>query len=50
MLSHGLVNVIAVTDLIDGVNNAINVQVAKNQSDLKQEIVIVSQLHAINLQ
>jgi hypothetical protein len=29
MLSHGLVNVIAVTDLIDGVNNAIDVQVAK---------------------
>ena len=50
MLSHGLVNAIAVTDLIDGVNNAIDVQVAKNQSDLKQEIVILSWLHVINLQ
>jgi hypothetical protein len=29
MLSHGLINAIAVTDLIDGVNNAIDVQVAK---------------------
>jgi hypothetical protein len=50
MLSHGLVKAIAVTDLIDGVNNAIDVQVAKNQSDLEQEIVILSQLHIINLQ
>jgi hypothetical protein len=50
MLSHGLVNVIAVTDSIDGVNNAIDVQVAKKQSDLEQEIVILSQLHVINLQ
>ncbi len=50
MLSHGLVNAIAVTDPIDGVNNAIDVQVAKNQSDLEQEIVILSQLHVINLQ
>jgi hypothetical protein len=49
MLSHGLVNAIAVTDPIDGVNNAIDVQVAKNQSDLEQEIVILSQLHVINL-
>ncbi len=50
MLSHGLVNAIAVTDSIDGVNNAIDVQVAKNQSDLEQEIIIISQLHIINLQ
>ncbi len=50
MLSHGLVNVIAVTDPIDGVNNAIDVQAAKNQSDLEQEIVILSQLHVTNLQ
>jgi hypothetical protein len=50
MLSHGLFNAIAVTDPIDGVNNAIDVQVAKNQSDLEQEIVILSQLHVINLQ
>jgi hypothetical protein len=50
MLSHGLVNAIADTDPIDGVNNAIDVQVAKKQSDLEQEIVILSQLHVINLQ
>ena len=50
MLSHCLANAIAVTDPIDGVNNAIDVQVAKNQSDLEQEIVILSQLHVINLQ
>jgi hypothetical protein len=50
MLSHGLVNAIVVTDLIDGINNAIDVQVAKNQSDLEQEIVILSQLHVIYLQ
>jgi hypothetical protein len=50
MLSHGFVNAIAVTDPIDGANNAIDVQVAKNQSDLEQEIVILSQLHVINLQ
>jgi hypothetical protein len=50
MLSHGIVNAIAVTDPIDGVNIAIDVQVAKNQSDLKQEIVILSQLYVINLQ
>jgi hypothetical protein len=50
MLSHGLVNVIAVTDPIDGANNAIDVQVAKTQFDLEQEIVILSQLHVINLQ
>jgi hypothetical protein len=39
MLSHGLVDAIAVTDPIDGVNDAVDVQVAKNQSDLEQEIV-----------
>ncbi len=50
MLSHGLVNAIAVTDPIDGVNNAIDVQVAKNQSDLEQKNIILSQLHVINLQ
>ncbi len=50
MLSHGLVNAIALTDPIDGVNYAIDLQVAKNQSDFKQEIVILSQLYVINLQ
>jgi hypothetical protein len=53
MLSHGIVNAIAVTgqlSSIDGVTNAIDVQVAKNKRDLKQEIVIHSQLHVINVQ
>ncbi len=35
---------------IDGVTDAIDVQVAKNKGDLKQEIVILSQLHVINVQ
>jgi hypothetical protein len=53
MLSHGILNAIAVTgwlSLIDGVTNANDVQVAKNKRDLKQEIVILSQLHVINVQ
>jgi hypothetical protein len=53
MLSHGIVNVIAVTgqlSLIDGVTDAIDVQVAKNKGDIKQDIVILSQLHVINVQ
>jgi hypothetical protein len=53
MLSHGIVNLSHVTGLlssIDGVTNAIDVQVAKNKGDLKQEIVIISQLHVINMQ
>ena len=53
MLSHNIVNAIAVTgqlSLIDGVTNAIDVQVAKNKGDLEQEIVILSQLHVINVQ
>jgi hypothetical protein len=53
MLSHGIVNSSHVTGQllsIDGVTNAIDVQVAKNKGDLKQEIVIVSQLHVINVQ
>jgi hypothetical protein len=53
MLSHGIVNAIAVTgqlSLIDGVPNAIDVQVAKNKRDLEQETVILSQLHIINVQ
>jgi hypothetical protein len=48
MLSHGIVNAIAVTgqlSLIDGITNAIGVQVAKNKGDLEQEIVFLSQLH-----
>ena len=36
--------------LIDGVTNAIDVQVAKNKGDIKQEIVILSQLQVINVQ
>ncbi len=53
MLFHGIVNAIAVTSrlsLIDGVTDAIDVQVAKNKRDLEQEIVILSQLHVINVQ
>ncbi len=53
MLSHDIVNVIAVTgqlSLIDGVTDATDVQVAKNKGDLEQEIVILSQLHVINVQ
>jgi hypothetical protein len=53
MLSHGIVNAIAVTgqlSLIDGVTDSIDVQVTKNKRDLKQEIVILSQLHVINVQ
>jgi hypothetical protein len=53
MLSHGIVNASHVAGLlssIDGVNDAIDVQVAKNNGDLRQEIVIISQLHVINVQ
>ncbi len=53
MLSHGIVNASHVAGLlssIDGVTNAIDVQVTKNKGDLEQEIVIISQLHEINLQ
>jgi hypothetical protein len=53
MLSHGIVNAIAVTgrlSSIDGVTNGIDVQVAKNKRDLEQEIIILSQLHVINVQ
>jgi hypothetical protein len=37
MLSHGIINAIAVTgqlSLVDGVTNAIDVQMAKNKGDL----------------
>jgi hypothetical protein len=53
MLSHGIVNANHVTGwltLIDGVTDAIDVQVAKNKRDLEQEIVILSQLPVINVQ
>ena len=53
MLSHGIVNAshnAGLLSLIDGVTNAIDVQVAKNKGDLEQEIVILSQLHVINVQ
>jgi hypothetical protein len=53
MLSHGILNAIAVTgqlSLIDGVANAIDVQTAKIKGDIKQEIVIISQLRVINVQ
>jgi hypothetical protein len=38
MLSHGLVNAIAVTDPIDGVNNAMDVQVAKTNLILSKKL------------
>jgi hypothetical protein len=53
MLSHGIINAIAVTgqlSLIDGVTNAIDVQMAKNKGDIEQDFVIHSQLHVINVQ
>jgi hypothetical protein len=53
MLSHGIINASHVTgqlSLIDGLTNAIDVQVAKNNGDLEQEIVIISQLHVIDVQ
>jgi hypothetical protein len=53
MLSYGIINAIAATgrlSSIDGVTDAIDVQVAKNKRDLEQEIVILSQLHVINVQ
>ncbi len=49
MLSHGIVNAshnAGLLSLIDGVTNAIDVQVAKNKGDLEQENVIISQLHS----
>ncbi len=53
MLSHGIVNASHVAGLLSsiiGVTNAIDVQVARNKGDLKQDIVIISQLHVINVQ
>jgi hypothetical protein len=53
MLSHGIVNASHVAGLlssIDSVTNAIDVQVAKNKGDLEQDVVIISQLHIINVQ
>jgi hypothetical protein len=53
MLFHGIINANHVAGLlssIDGVTDAIDVQRAKNKGDLKQEIVIISQLHVINVQ
>ncbi len=53
MLSHGIINAIAVTgqlSSIDGVTDAIDEQMAKNKGDIEQEIVILSQLRIINVQ
>jgi hypothetical protein len=53
MLSHGIINASHVTgqlSSIDGVTDAIDVQVAKIKGDLEQEIVIISQIHVINVQ
>ncbi len=35
---------------MDGVTDAIEVQVAKNKGDLEQEIIIISHCHVINVQ
>jgi hypothetical protein len=53
MQFHGIINASHVAVLlssIDIVTNAIDVQVAKNKEDLQQEMVIISQLHVINVQ
>jgi hypothetical protein len=53
MLSNGIVNtshVAGLLSLIDGVTNAIDVQVAKNKRYLAQEVVIISQLHINDVQ
>jgi hypothetical protein len=53
MLSHGIINashVAGLLSLIDGVIDAIDVQMAKNKRDLEQEIIIISQLCIINVQ
>jgi hypothetical protein len=53
MLSHSIINasyVAGLLSLIDGVTDAIDVQVAKNKGDLEQEIVIISHLRVINVQ
>jgi hypothetical protein len=53
MLSHGIINASHVTGLlssIDGVTDMIDVQAAKNKGDPEQKIVIISQLHIINVQ
>jgi hypothetical protein len=53
MLSHGIIHASHVTgllSLIDGVTDAIDVQVAKIKGDPEQEIVIISQLQVINVQ
>jgi hypothetical protein len=53
MLSHGIINashVSGLLSLIDGVTDAIDVQVATSKGGLEQEIFIISQLHVINVQ
>jgi hypothetical protein len=53
MLSHGIIHASHVAGLlssIDSVTDAIDVQVAKNKGDLEKEIVIIFQLHLINVQ
>jgi hypothetical protein len=43
-------HVAGLQSFIDGVTDAIDVQVAKNKGVLEQEIVIISQFHVINVQ
>jgi hypothetical protein len=52
MLSNGIIyvsHVAGLLSLIDSVTNAIDVKVAK-KGELEQQIVIISQLHVINVQ
>jgi hypothetical protein len=53
MISHGIDNashVAGLLCLIEDVTDAIDVKVAKNKGDLRQEIFIISQPHVINVQ
>jgi hypothetical protein len=53
MLSHGIINASQVAGLLSSIHDvtdAVDVQVTKNKGDFEQEIVIISQLHVINVQ
>jgi hypothetical protein len=53
MLSHDIINarhVVGLLSLFDDVTEAVDVQVTKNEGDLEQEILIISQLLIINVQ
>jgi hypothetical protein len=53
MSSCSIINASHVAGLlssVDGVTDAIDVQLAKNKGDLEQEIAIISQPHVVNVQ